>query len=392
MKPTVVVSAYNVASFPGGGGHMWVYLQYALGLRRIGCNVYWMERFVRSKDERRDAAAIATFFSRMETFGMGGRAVLLADPLPGHGNGNGNGNGHTPQLETLGMSALATEELIRDADLLLNFHYAIDPELLGRFRRSAMVDIDPGLFQFWMSRGQLKVPRHDVHLTTGETVGQPGSLVPDVGLEWIHIPPSISIEDWDFTFDAKLDRMTTVSTWDSVNYVKEADGSVYENTKRAAFLDFKALPKSTKQRLELALFLRTTADFRDRRLMERHGWRICHTRDVAASPAAYRTYIQGSRAEFSAAKRSCMKFQNAWVSDRTLCYLASGKPVVVQDTGPSRLLPNGEGMFRFTTAEDAVRAIDKINADYERQCHAARALAEQFDAKRTAARIIDVAS
>lgn len=383
MKPTVVVSAFNVANFPGGGGHMWVYLQYVLGLRRIGCNVFWMERFVRSKDPRRDAAAIATFFSRMEAFGMGGRAVLLADPL--HVNGNG------AQLETLGMSALDTDELIRDADLLLNFHYAIDPELLGRFRRTAMVDIDPGLFQFWMSRGQLKVPRHDVHFTTGETIGAPASLIPDCGIPWVHIPPPVNLEEWEFTFDPRLERMTTVSTWDSVNYVKEADGSVYENTKRASFLDFKALPKATDQRLELALFLRTTADYRDRRLMERHGWRILHTRDVAASPQAYRDYIRGSRAEFSCAKRSCMKFQNAWVSDRTLCYLASGKPVVVHDTGPSRLLPNGEGMFRFTTIAEAARAIDAINADYERHCHAARALAEKFDAKKVAARIVGTA-
>jgi hypothetical protein len=381
VTPTVVVSAFNVANFPGGGGHMWVYLQYALGLSRLGCNVYWMERFVRSKNERHDAAAIAKFFARMESFGLGGRAVLLADPLPGNGCG----------LETLGMSALQTEELIRDADLLLNFHYAIDPELLGRFRRTAMVDIDPGLFQFWLSRGQLAVPRHDVYLTTGETVGMPETLVPDVGLPWAHIPPSICLEEWDFTFDPKSDRMTTVSTWDSVNWVKDADGSVYENTKRAAFLDVKTLPRTTDQKLELALFLRTTADYRDRRLMERHGWRIRHTRDVAASPDAYRDYIRGSRAEFSPAKRSCMKFQNAWVSDRTLCYLASGKPVVVQDTGPSRLLPNGEGMFRFTTIEDAAQAIEAINADYERQCHAARALAERFDAKRVAARILEVA-
>lgn len=380
MNPTVVVSAFNVASFPGGGGHMWVYLQYVLGLRRIGCNVYWMERFVRSTDARRDAAAIAKFFARMEAFGLGGRAVLLADPLPGNGSG----------LETLGMSAVQTEALIRDADLLLNFHYAIDPELLARFRRTAMVDIDPGLFQFWLSRGQLAVPHHDVYLTTGETVGTPASLVPDCGLAWTQICPPISLEEWEFAFDPSPGRMTTVSTWDSENYVMDGD-SVYENTKRATFLDFKTLPKATDQSLELALFLRTTADYRDRRMMERLGWRICHTRDVAASPAAYRNYIRSSRGEFSCAKRSCMKFQNAWVSDRTLCYLASGKPVVVQDTGPSRLLPNGEGMFRFTTVEDAAQAIDAINSDYERQCHAARALAEQFDAKRVAARILEVA-
>jgi hypothetical protein len=110
---------------------------------------------------------------------------------------------------------------------------------------------------------------------------------------------------------------------------------------------------------------------------------------VAATPEAYQAYIQQSRGEFSCAKRSCIKFQNGWLSDRTLCYLASGKPAVVQDTGPSAVLPNGEGMFRFTTAQQAAHAFKTINADYERHCHAARKLAEtHFDAIQVVAKIL----
>lgn len=99
---------------------------------------------------------------------------------------------------------------------------------------------------------------------------------------------------------------------------------------------------------------------------------------MASTPEMYRAYIQGSRGEWSAAKPSCMRFQNAWVSDRTLCYLASGKLVVIQDTGPSSLLPNGEGMFRFGTVEEAAAALDAVNADYQRHCRAAGALAETY--------------
>ena len=106
----------------------------------------------------------------------------------------------------------------------------------------------------------------------------------------------------------------------------------------------------------------------------------------------YQAYIQGSRGEFSCAKRSCMKFQNAWISDRTICYLASGKPVVVQNTGPSLFLPNGEGMFRFSTMREAANAFEAINADYERHCQAAREIAEtQFDSKRTMETILGFA-
>jgi hypothetical protein len=145
----------------------------------------------------------------------------------------------------------------------------------------------------------------------------------------------------------------------------------------------------TGQPLELALFLRRERDVMECKDLERRGWRIRHSRDVAATPEMYQDYIQRSRGEFSCAKRSCMKFQNGWVSDRTLCYLASGKPVVVQDTGPSAVLPNGEGMFRFSTPQQAAQAFETINADYEHHCRAARKLAEtHFDAKRITAKIL----
>jgi len=167
---------------------------------------------------------------------------------------------------------------------------------------------------------------------------------------------------------------------------------VYENTKRVAFLEYVDLPDLTNQPLELALFLRHERDMSERQALERRGWRIRHSCEVAGTPEAYKTYIQGSRGEFSCAKRSCREFQNAWVSDRTLCYLASGKPVVVQNTGPSAFLPDGEGMFRFSTLRQAADAFAAINADYKGHCDAARAIAEaHFDARRTLEEVLNVA-
>jgi hypothetical protein len=106
----------------------------------------------------------------------------------------------------------------------------------------------------------------------------------------------------------------------------------------------------------------------------------------------YRSYIQGSRGELSCVKPSCIKLQNAWISDRSLCYLASGKPVVMQDTGANSYLPFGQGIFRFSTPVDAARALATVNADYEKHCLAAREIAVTwFDARKTSARILDVA-
>jgi hypothetical protein len=381
MKPRVVLCAYDVANFPDGGGHFWVYMQYALGLRRRGCDVYWLERFVPSEDPARDRAALDTFFARLGAFGFGGRVIVRRTPTAGAPSGP----------EWLGLEARSAEEVFRRADLLLNFEYAIDPGLLGRFRRTALVDIDPGLFQFWLSRGQLQVSPHDLYFSTGETVGRPASPIPDCGLRWIHIPPPVCLEEWPLANGPCRETMTTVSSWDSPDWIVDGD-SQYENTKRVAFLEYQDLPRATRQPLELALYLRTERDQADRALMECRGWRIRCSREVAGTPAAYRDYIRGSRGEFCCAKPSCMKFRNAWVSDRTLCYLASGKPVVVQHTGESRILPNGLGMFRYRTLDEAAGALEAVNADYEGHCRAARALAEEhFGADRVAGRILEEA-
>jgi len=378
--PTVVLSPFSVINFSEGGGHFWVYMQYAQGLLGSGCDVYWMEAF-RSRGSRElDELMLAPFRARMERYGLGDKLILypsddakIADGLP---------KGY------MGLARSEAEAIFERADLLLNFHYAIAPKLLARFRRTALVDIDPGLLQFWISRGQLSVPRHDLYFTTGETVGTPAARFPDCGLKWIHIHPPVCLECWPFFFEQRAEAFSTVSNWDSDDWIVDKE-ETYENTKRVAFLEFADLPRLTSQPLELALFMKPGQHVQDRKDLEQRGWRIRPSCDVDGTPEAYQAYIRSSRGEFSCAKRSCLKFQNAWVSDRTLCYLASGKPVVVQHTGPSSRLPDGEGMFRFSTLKEAARAFSAINNDYEKHCRAARQIAETlFDAKQVAGQIL----
>jgi hypothetical protein len=379
---TVVISPRRVVKFLDGGGHFWVYMQYVQGLHQLGCEVYWLERFHSSGDQARDASVLSTFTRRMERYGLAGKLMLYVSHQQ---------SGDSGQHSYLGMTRREAEAIVRRAELLLNFDYSIDAALLSGFRRTAVVDIDPGLLQFWMATRQLLVPPHDVYLTTGETVGTPSALFPHCGHPWVHIRPPICLERWPYVHDPRCEAFTTVSSWwGHREYV--TDGTqCYDNNKRTAFLEFVELPRRTSQRLELALYF-GEGDAQDQRLLEDRGWRLRHSREVAATPESYQAYIQRSRGEFSCAKPSCMKFQNAWISDRTLCYLASGKPVVVQHTGPSSFLPNGEGMFRFATMQEAVDALATINRDYERHCRAARALAEaHFDAKQVLRAILNVA-
>ena len=385
---TVVVSAYGVAATPDVGGHFWVPLQYVHGLRQLGCEVFWLEELTADQRRWRPSAQATfldrmarSFLDRMARFGLARHTILY----------DASESGATGAVRYFGIEPHAAEAVFRRADLLLNFHYAIDPEMLARFRRTALVDIDPGLLQHWMRHGQLEVAPHDVYLTTGETVGARGSRIPACGVRWRHFRPPVCLDLWPSTRDAAADRFTTVSTWLGGEYVTAGDTVLFENDKRVSWLRFAELPSLTPAQLELALYLDGALDAEDRRLLERNGWRVRHSVEVAATPDAYRAYVQGSRGELSCAKPSCMAFQNAWVSDRTLCYLASGKPAVVQDTGPSRYLPDGEGLFRFTTPGEAADALATIEASYERHCRAAREIAEElFDARRVLAELLDL--
>jgi hypothetical protein len=403
---TVVVSPSNVADFPEGGGHFWVYMQYVQGLRALGCDVYWLEHFDGSGDEQRDAAHLRIFLQRMRQFNLAEKVIIHrpthADPFSSQGD------------ETA-LHGKKAQKLCEEADLLLNFYYAITPHLLSYFRRTALIDIDPGLLQFWLSQGQIEVAGHDIYFSTGETTGKPDALFSDCGISWHRIRPVVSLKDWPFVFQPESDRLTTISGWWGDEWITDGKDVCYENNKSVSFMQFAELAGRTNQALELALCmaendLQVTEELRsqlhpelnglaayrsdeeDRAMLEAQGWRVRLASEVAGSPDDYRHYIQNSRGEFSCAKPSCMKFRNAWVSDRSLCYLASGKPVIVQNTGPSEFLPDSEGMFRFNTVDEALSAIDAMNAHYKRHCSAARELAAAyFDAEQVLASVLDLA-
>jgi hypothetical protein len=380
----VVISPTNVAGFPEGGGHYWVYMQYALGLWELGCEVYWLERMSSFRDADHRRRVLETFFARMRDSGLGGRAFLhdLADGNSGRVlvGPDGSRDERTPDV---------LDRLAAGADLLLNFDYAVDRTVLERFARTALVDIDPGQLQYWIQNGQLRVHPHDQYYTIGETVGTPAARFPDCGVRWIYVRPPVCLTQWPFTYDAACEAFTTVSGWWSRDWFTDGSSLSFGNTKRKSFMRFVDLPRLTHQPLELALNL-APGDERDRGLLEFNGWRVRHAYDVSATPARYRRYVQGSRGEFSCVKPSCILLQNAWISDRSLCYLASGKPIVVQDTGPSAFLPHGTGLFRVSIPEQAAEAFARINADYRRHCIAAREIAETyFDARRVVAGILE---
>jgi hypothetical protein len=371
---TRVCLLVDTLSYPQGGGLHWVYLNWALGLRSLGCQVIWLERVGPNRPAHEAHAAIDDLKRRLDRYGLAESVALCTytgELLPGN----------------MAQECLDFEAAV-ETDLLLNLAYGITPELMRRFRRSALIDIDPGYLQLWMSNGQTNIAPHDVYFTIGETVGQPGARFPDAGLKWQYTPPCVALDWWPPRQAEANAPFTTVTHWTMNRWMKDS-GGVYRDDKRTGFMPFLDLPGNTAQPLELALVLgRNEAD--ERTALEQRGWRLRNAYAVASTPWDYKRYVQNSFGEFSCAKPTYVRLETAWISDRTMCYLASGKPAVVQYTGASRFLPDSAGLFRFRDMQEATHSLEKVVTDYERQCRLARTLAEEhFDAQKVAGRVLE---
>jgi hypothetical protein len=375
VRPIVGLSA-NTLSYPQGGGHMWVYLNWALGLRDAGCDLVWLEG-IRRENARDHAELVANLKARLAPYGFDDRIALWPED-------------EVPIAADVASECLACDETVSACDLLLNLSYGTPDRVVRLARRSALVDIDPGLLQTWVNKGDFSLPHHDIYFTIGETVGTSEARFPDLGIRWHYTPPCVSLSRWHTVNAAASAPFTTVSHWASNDWLANDAGALVSNEKRAGYLPFLDLPRRTSQALELALQMRSREDAADRAMLLEHGWRLQDAWSVAAMPWDYQRYVHASLGEFSCVKPSCVWFQNAWISDRTLCYLASGKPAVVQHTGRSRFLPDDAGLCRFRDLDEAVHRLENVSENYEQHCHDARAIAEQhFDARKVAASLLE---
>lgn len=397
---TVALSPTGTASFPDGGGHWWVYLQYALGLRDLGIRVLWVERCTETSELDQARRLLADFgFADDDVFLY--EVHRQEDPSDG------------ADVVWLTGGKRSAETALRRCEVLLNFDYDAAPSVVELAPRSALVDIDPGLMQSWWAKGEISPPDHDFWFTTGETVGTAETIIPHCGVDWIRIRPCVHLPSWPMIHGPGNSRFTTVTSWWGREWLTLGDGSVLDNNKRASFLAYLDLPDRVDADIELAAYFgehsadsesdglydngsspitpaTTGGDGVDVAALLANGWRLARSRLVAPDPDRYRSYIQASTGEFSCVKASCRLFANAWVSDRTLCYLASGRPVVTEHTGPSEVLDGGNGLLRFDSVDEAAHAIDEVHGNHEHHSHAARQLAEDyFSAAANVGRIVE---
>jgi hypothetical protein len=381
MDPKIAIVCGSVAQRPGNGGHTWVFLQYLLGLRVLGWEVVFLDRLEPEMclDAGGQACALEDSVNlryleqTMERFGLGDAYALLYDG----------------GRECRGMSRPELLKRVEAAALLLNVNgFITDDEVLARARLRVFLDIDPGFGQMWRELGLHDAFRgHDAYVTVGENIGEPGCTIPTSGLEWITTPQPVLLDLWPVRSDAG-ERFTSVASWRGPFGPLEYEGKTY-GLRVHEFRKFARLPSLSRQSFEIALDI-DPAEVDDLALLRDHGWSLADPATVAGDPWAYRRYVQRSKAELMIAKNMYVESRSGWFSDRSICYLASGKPVLAQKTGFEERYPTGAGLLAFGTLDEALEGAEEISRASRRHALAARSLAEErFDSRRVLGRLLE---
>jgi len=322
-----------IAGDPQQGGATWAVLQYVLGLRALGHDVKLVEPV-----ERIEPRSEAYFREVVERFGLGDDAALLV-------------SGTT---ETAGVGYERLARAAEGADLLLNVSGMLrDERLVAGPRLRAYLDLDPAFNQLWhvVEGIDVGLDRHERFVTVGLALGEPQCPLPTCGREWIKTLPPVVLADWPAAVDPPpTAAFTTVANWRGYGSI-DWNGVRYGQKAHSLRLLLE-LPQRTPERLALALAIHPdeTADLE---ALDRHGWELVDPVEAAGTPDRYRDFVRGSKGELGVAKSGYVASRCGWFSDRTACYLASGRPAVVQDTGFERWLPTGAGLHTFTDVEGA---------------------------------------
>ena len=371
----LVILSGALANKPFNGGNAWSRLSWILGFKSLGFEVCFVEQI--GRDSCIDSAGqicpfessvnLAYFRHVMADFGLQHSCSLI------YRDGEQVWGLTSDQLKALGTKAC----------LLFNFsgHLTL-ASVREKVDCKIYYDDDPGFTQYWHAAHNpaARLWDHDFHFTIGENIGKPGCPIPTEGIEWRHTRPPVALDHWPAIGRDTLDRFTTVASWRGAYGPVQYQGKTY-GLKVHEFRKLIDLPQRSRQAFELALQIHP-ADRKDLDALIAYGWHVTDPVQVAGTPEAFQRYVQGSGAEFSVAQGVYVETHSGWFSDRTVRYLASGKPALVQDTGFADNYPATEGLIPFRNITEAIEGADRIATDYPRHCRAARRFAEEyFDAR-----------
>lgn len=398
-----------IGQHPLIGGITWHYLQYLVGLADLGHDVFYFEDSGQYPYDLDGGSSGTNWFALDCSANVGHLATVMEQ------FGFENRWAYRCVMESawFGLPDRRRHAIIQSADLLINVSGSLeDPGKYRQVPHLIYIDTDPIFTQIKilsrMPEFSERVHAHDTHFSFGETLSANG---PTAGYEWLPTRQPIVLSEWESSAPIR-DVFTTVMNWTS--YATLTHSGVTYGQKNVEFRQFLTLPNRVDVSLEVALSRTQYEKKRDGRedfpgesgavereqagqapqeRLRRHGWRVVDAIELCSDLDSYRGYITSSRAEWSVAKNGYVQGQPGWFSERSACYLAAGRPVVVQDTGFGSVLPVGEGILSFSCLQEAVAAIQELEANYARHARAARAIADEFfDAGDVLARLIDEAT
>lgn len=370
-KRTKVI-VFGIAFYYPLAGVTYQFLHYLLGLRQLGFDPYYVEDSTRrvydptigdmTEDAGRNVEQVGTIF---DDYGFKGRWVYRS---------------HYGEQTCFGMTCLELAQLYRDAEAFLNVTggQELREEHL-QIPRRIYVESDPFAAQVRVAQGddywtQL-LGAHTNHFSFGENLGQADCPVPIERFTWEPTRQPVAMELWQDSSPTGGSEFTTITTWSNKGNDVEYQGETYYWTKQFAFERMIDLPRRCpKQRFRMAV--KAAPAVHDK--LREHGWLLSDPLEISSDLASYKSFIQTSRGEFTVARDQYVRGRTGWQSDRSVSYLAAGRPVVTEDTTFGKFVPTGEGLFAFSKVEEAVAAIDAIESDYPRHCRAARDLAFEY--------------
>jgi hypothetical protein len=368
-------------------GVIWQHIHYIVGLQQLGHEVYFIE----------DSARLPY---NPETFEVGEEfdyaAKILAQLAKDFGFEKrwGYCARYLPKNPTAGLSLKKIQQLYREADAILNICGAqeFNDDLL-KSDRILYIESDPGVEQIKIDKRVRStidyLRRHRALFTFGENVGTRNFPVPAHGFKWLPTRQPVATDLW------KTDRsppraavFTSVANW-STSGLKDITwrGEKYLWSKSREFLRFVAAPEKAGEIFELATDIKdppTHKKFID------NNWRLTSPLQLSVDYWLYRDYVQRSKGEFTVAKDQYVRLNTGWFSDRSACYLAAGRPVIIQETGFSKLYGGDAGLLAFRTLGEIVEAVKAVNADYKKHSRAAREIAQEiFEAKKVVGSLLE---
>ncbi len=351
------------------GGLCWHYLQYVLGLKQLGHQVLFLEDsdnfpgcynpeiFETTTDPAYGIQFITALFSKHQLQ-----------------NNWAYYDEHTNRW--FGLPKNEVLEFCNTADVVINISN-VNPlrDWWFKIPKRILIDTDPAFTQI----RHLEEPtyhaiaeNHTHFFTYGENFGKPGCLIPDDGFSWKPTRQPVVTDLWKIADPDATGKWTTVMQWDS--YKTRQYKGISFGMKSASFTPFFDLPKAVEDSFELAIGGDTTPAEK----LINGGWKLSNPLTITKTSEIFQRYLQQSKGEFSVAKHGYVVSNSGWFSERSAGYLATGRPVVLQDTGFSDIIETGRGVFAFTSANEAAAAIAIINSDYKKHCLYAREIAEAY--------------